>query len=40
MKCLHFLNIIFAYIAPLKSLNLVLNPGAKLDGHRGTWTGC
>ena len=30
----------FFYISPLKSLNLVLIPGAKLDGHRGTWTGC
>ena len=28
----------FFYIAPLKSLNLVLIPGAKLDGHRSTWT--
>ena len=24
----------------MNSLNLVLIPGAKLDGHRGTWTGC
>ena len=30
----------FIYIFLLKSLNLVLNPGAKLNGHRGTWTGC
>ena len=30
----------FFYISPLKSLNLVLIPGAKLDGHWGTWTGC
>ena len=30
----------FSYISPLNSLNLVLIPGAKLDGHRGTWTGC
>ena len=22
------------------SLNLVLMPGAKSNGHRGTWTGC
>ena len=50
MESLHFLNITFAYlpsgkstqlfISPLKSLNLVLMPGAKLDGHRDTWTGC
>ena len=32
-------NLIFLYISPLKFLNLVLIPGAKLDGHRGTWTG-
>ena len=24
----------------LKTLNLVLIPGAKLDGHGITWTGC
>ena len=30
----------FFYISPLKSFNQVLIPGAKLDGHRGTWTGC
>ena len=30
----------FFYASPLNSLNLVLIPGAKLDGHRGTWTGC
>ena len=30
----------FFYISPLKSLNLVLMPGAKLDGYRGTWAGC
>ena len=30
----------FFYISPLKSLNLVLIPGADLDGHRGAWTGC
>ena len=30
----------FFNISPLKSLNLVLIPGVKLDGHRGTWTGC
>ena len=29
----------FFYISPLKSLNLVLIPGAKLDGQRGTWAG-
>ena len=28
------------YISPLKSLNLALVPGAKLDAHRGTWTEC
>ena len=31
---------IFFYISPLKSLNLVLSPGAKSGGHRGTWAGC
>ena len=30
----------FFYISPLKSLNLVLILSVKLDGHRGTWTGC
>ena len=30
----------FFKLTPLKSLSLVLIPGAKLDGHRGTWTGC
>ena len=30
----------FFNLSPLKSLSLVLIPGAKLDGHRGTWTGC
>ena len=30
----------FFYISPLKSFNLVLIPGAKWDGHRGTWTEC
>ena len=30
----------FFYISPLKFLDLVLIPGVKLDGHRGTWTGC
>ena len=33
-------NFIILYISPLKSSNLVLIPGAKLIGHRGTWTGC
>ena len=33
-------NLFFLYISPLKSLNLALIPGAKLDAHRGTWTGC
>ena len=28
----------FLNISPLNSLNLVLIPRAKLDGHRGTWT--
>ena len=28
------------YIFRLKSFNLVLNPRAKSDGHRGTWTAC
>ena len=28
------------YIFLLKSLNFVFIPGAKLDGHRDTWTGC
>ena len=30
----------FIYISPLKSLHLVLIPRAKLDDHRGSWTGC
>ena len=30
---------LFFYISPLNSLNLVLIPGAKFDGHRGTWIG-
>ena len=30
----------FFYIYQIKSLNLVLIPGAKLDGHQGTWTWC
>ena len=30
----------FFYISPLNSLNLILTPDAKLDGHWGTWTGC
>ena len=30
----------FFDISPLKSLNLVLMPGAKLDGYWGTWGGC
>ena len=30
----------FFCISLLKSLNLALIPGAKLDAHRGTWTGC
>ena len=30
----------FFYISPLKSLNLALIPGVKLDAHGGTWTGC
>ena len=34
------INLVFFYISPLRSLNLVLIPDAKLDGHRGTWTGC
>ena len=29
-------NLIFFYISPLKSSNLVLIPGAKLDGHLDT----
>ena len=28
------------YNSSLKSLNLILVLGAKLDGYRGTWTGC
>ena len=28
------------YISPVKSLNLVLIRGGKVDEHRGTWTGC
>ena len=30
----------FFYISPLKSLNLVLIPGAKLDGHLDTQAEC
>ena len=30
-------DFIFFYISSLKSLNLVLIPGAKLDDHQGTW---
>ena len=30
----------FLYISLLNFLNLVLIPGAKLDDHWGTWTGC
>ena len=30
----------FFYISPLKSLDLVLILGEKLDDHRGTWMGC
>ena len=26
--------------SPLKYMDLVLIPSAKLNGHRGTWTGC
>ena len=37
---LALVNLIFLYISPLKSLNLVLGVGTKLDGHRGTWAGC
>ena len=33
-------NLIFFNISTLKSLNLVLIPGAKLNGHQGTWAGC
>ena len=33
-------NLIFFYISSLKSLNLALIPGAKLDAYRCTWTGC
>ena len=29
----------FSYVSPLKSLNLVLISGVKLDGHPSTWTG-
>ena len=35
--CLLFLSLF--YISPLKFLNLILIPGAKLDGHKGIWTG-
>ena len=30
----------FLYISPLNFSNLLLIPGAKFNGHRGTWTGC
>ena len=33
------MNLIF-FISQLKSLNLFLIPGVKLDGQWGTWTGC
>ena len=33
-------NSFFIYISPLKTLNLILIPGAKLDGRGGTWAGC
>ena len=29
----------FFHISPLNALNLALILGAKLDGHRGTWSG-
>ena len=32
--------IYFFCVTPLKSLNLVLIPDAKLDGYRGSLTGC
>ena len=31
---------IFFYIFPLNSLNLVLIPSGKFNGHRGIRTGC
>ena len=34
------MSLIFFNISPFNSLNLVLIPGAKSDGHQGTWTGC
>ena len=37
---LALMSSIFFYISPLNYLNLVLAPGAKLEGHRGTWAGC
>ena len=33
-------EILFFNISPLNSLNLVLVPGAKSNGHRGSWTAC
>ena len=33
-------EICFFDFSPLNSLNLVLIPGAKSNGHRDTWTGC
>ena len=33
-------NLFFFNISTLKSLNLVLISGAKLNGHKGTWAGC
>ena len=38
-KSIGLVNLIFSYISPLKSLNLVLNLGVKLDGQRDTWQG-
>ena len=35
--CLLFLSLF--YISPLTFLNLILIPGAKLDGHKGIWPG-
>ena len=42
--CVATLNFLFFFfffcISKVKYLNLLLIPGAKLNDHRGTWTGC
>ena len=38
-KSTGLVNLILSYISSLKSLDLVLNPGVKLDGLRDSWAG-